>query len=388
MQRLKHLSRLAALAAALAALAWQPSQAADEVTVGALLPLSGVTGPNGQAVLDGMTMAADDINAKGGLLSRQIKVIAKDDESTPAIGVSRANELVADGVSAVMGGWNSTVTLAVQPILARAEIIDITAVAKADAVLDAGGNPYAIRINSSNSQDGNIVARYVLEKLGAKRVAFMTQNDTYGEGAQKVIETEMTKLGKPYEVVVTEKFPFKQMDFRVALTNVKSANPDAVIVINGSQSAGMPALIQQYVEAGITAQFVGSVGGLLDTVFPIAGAAVNGMVTADVYIPDLPPYSEIEANNAFVKAYEAKYGKKPQKMAALGYAAMQVWAKGVEKAGDFDRVKVAEAIRGHKIDGTIFGDVTFSEQGQMAAKLVLYKVTDYATGKLEPITLD
>ena len=67
---------------------------------------------------------AMQINAKGGLLGRKLVVVSKDDESTPAVGVSRANEMIAEKADVVIEGWNSPVTLAMQPILARAGVLD------------------------------------------------------------------------------------------------------------------------------------------------------------------------------------------------------------------------------------------------------------------------
>src|SRR6202012_4045609 len=122
-----------------------------------------------------------------------------------------------------------------------------------------------------------------------------------GNGAQQVIEEELKKLGKPWEKVVVEQFPFKQTDFRVSLANVKQAKPDAVVGINSAESSGMPALIQQYRQAGIEGTFVGAVGTILPTVYRIAGEAVTGVISADSYFAALPPFNAIPENLAFVE---------------------------------------------------------------------------------------
>ena len=101
-------------------------------------------------------------------MGRKITVIGKDDESTPAVGVTRANEMVAEKVAVVIEGWNSPVTLAMQPVLARADILDITAVSKADPILAGQVNPYAIRLNSSNGQDGAVIADILANHLGGQ----------------------------------------------------------------------------------------------------------------------------------------------------------------------------------------------------------------------------
>ncbi|MFO1082229.1 MAG: ABC transporter substrate-binding protein [Reyranellaceae bacterium] len=356
----------------------------EPIKIGAIFPLSGPAGPNGQQVVSAIRIAADMINAKGGVLGRKLVVIAKDDESTPAVGVTRANEMVAEKVALVIEGWNSPVTLAEQPVLARADILDITAVSKADPILSGQGNPFAIRINSSNGQDGAVIADILVNKLNAKRIGFLSQNDAYGNGAQAVIEAELAKLGKPFEKVVVEQFPFKQTDFRVSLANVKQAKPDAVVAINAAESSGMPALIQQYRQAGIEGTFVGAVGTILPTVFKIAGEATTGIVSADIYFPDLPPFDAIKENLEFVAAYrKAHNNEAPDKGAAMGATALEVWASAANATKSLDRKTVAEAIRGKTVSGTILGDLAFEPNGQAKHKATVFRVADGKTGKLE-----
>src|SRR6201747_695733 len=123
---------------------------AQDIKVGTIFPLSGGAGPDGQTVTNAVKLVAQQINDKGGLLGRKLVLISKDDESTPAVGVSRANEMIAEKADVVIEGWNSPVTLAMQPVLARAGVLDITAVSKSDLILSGEGNPLAIRINTSN----------------------------------------------------------------------------------------------------------------------------------------------------------------------------------------------------------------------------------------------
>lgn len=357
------------------------AQVAAPIKIGVILPLSGGAGPDGQSVLGGIKLVVDDLNKAGGLLGRKIEVLAKDDESTPAIGISRANELIGEKVDVVIEGWNSPVTLAMQPLLARANMLDITAVSKADPILAGQVNPYAIRINSSNVLDAQAISDYVVKSLKAKKIGFLTQNDTYGNGFQELVEADLKKLDPTTEVVITEKFPLKQTDFRVALTNIKQVEPDVVIVTNSSNSSGLPALVQQYHQAGVKSQMVGAVGIMLPTVFKIAGADANGAITADMYFADLPPFSGLAENQAFVAQHQAAYGKQPDKSAALGAIAVQAWAHAVKQTQSLDRKTVAEAIRGQTIPSTVIGDATFAPNGQLQPRYVVVKVSDGANGK-------
>jgi hypothetical protein len=148
-----------------------PAQAQNTIKVGTIFPLSGGAGPQGQHVTKAIETMAAMMNDAGGVLGRKLEIVSRDDESTPAVGVSRADELVSAGVSVVIEGWNSPVTLAMQPVLSRAGVLDITAISKADPILSGEGNPLAIRLNSSNSQDGAVVASYIANVAKAKPIA-------------------------------------------------------------------------------------------------------------------------------------------------------------------------------------------------------------------------
>jgi branched-chain amino acid transport system substrate-binding protein len=372
------------LAVALLAAFAAPAMAQD-IKVGTIFPLSGGAGPDGQTVTNAVKLVVDQINAKGGLLGRKLVVVSKDDESTPAVGVSRANEMIAEKADVVIEGWNSPVTLAMQPILARAGVLDITAVSKSDLILAGESNPYAIRINSSNGFDAEVIARYVVNTLKAKTVAFLTQNDVYGNGFQSAVEAEFKKLNFAGQIVTTEKFAFKDTDFRVQLTNLKTANPDAIIVTNSSNSSGLPAMVEQYRQADVKSAFVGAVGIMLTTVFKVAGDANNGIVSADIYFWDLPPFNGIAESNDFAAAFKKAYGANPDKSAALGAAAVQAWASAVEATKSLDRKTVADAIRGKTIKGTVFGDATFLPNGQLQPHYVVFKVVDGKNAKLEAL---
>ena len=184
---------------------------------------------------------------------------------------------------------------------------------------------------------------------------------------------------------MTEKFAFKDTDFRVQLTNLKAANPDAIIVTNASNSSGLPAMVEQYRQADLKSAFVGAVGIMLPTVFKVAGDANNGIVSADIYFWNLPPFNAIPENQSFVAAFKKAYGVEPDKSAALGAAALQVWARAVEATKSLDRKTVAEAIRGKTIKGTLFGDAQFLPNGQLQPRYVIFTVVDGKTAKLEAL---
>lgn len=370
---------LAALAAGLClgsmAQAQDKAPAGKPVKVGVIFPLSGGAGPQGQHVAWALEAVASLVNESGGVLGRPIELLVRDDESTPAVGVSRATELIGQGVDVIIEGWNSPVTLAMQPVINRAGILDITAISKADPILSGKGNAHAIRLNSSNEQDGLIIAQYIADK-GHKRVAFLTENGAYGEGAQASIEAGLKQLGHQYDAVAVERFPFEQADFRVALTNVASAKPDITIAINANEGLGMPALLQQATRSRLPGELVAAVGTVAPSVITVAGKGADGIIGADIYFPDVEPFASNPVNIAFVERTRKLHNYTPDKFMAIAATALQVWAKAVNELGTLEKVPVAERIRGGSFEDTILGDVVFEPNGQLKSRHYLFDVAD------------
>jgi branched-chain amino acid transport system substrate-binding protein len=372
MQALKRV--VTAMLGMLAVTVFAQAQAQNPIKVGIIFPLSGGAGPQGQHVTQAIQAMAALINESGGVMGRPIETVARDDESTPAVGVSRANELISAGVAVIIEGWNSPVTLAMQPVIHRAGVLDITAISKADPILSGEGNPLAIRLNSSNSQDGAVIADYIANRLKVKRVAFLTENDAYGNGAQTSIEDELKRLKSAYAKVAEEKFPFTQADFRVALTNVRAANPDVTVAINANEGLGMPALIRQARQSRLPGKLVAAVGTIAPSVIAVAGDSANGVIGADIYFPDVEPFASNEANKRFVAKTQQMFNYVPDKYMALGAASLQVWAKAVNEVKTFDKEPVAKRIRGGSFTGMIFGDASFEPNGQLQSKHYLFVV--------------
>lgn len=360
---------------ALASATFAGAAAAQPIKVGVIFPLSGGAGPQGQHLVKSIQSMAAMINEAGGVMGRQIVIEARDDESTPAVGVSRANELITAGVSVVIEGWNSPVTLAMQPVLSRAGVLDITAISKADPILSGEGNPLAVRLNSSNSQDGAVIADFIANRAKAKRIAFLTQNDAYGNGAQASIEAELKKLNWAYEKVAEEKFPFTQADFRIAMTNVVAAKPEITIAINASEGLGMPALIRQARQSRLQGQLVAAVGTIAPSVLAVAGDAANNLVGADIYFPDVEPFASNPVNKRYVAKVQEQHKMTPDKFMALGAASLQVWAMAANELKTLDREAIAKRMRGGTFKGTILGDMVFAPNGQLASRHYVFKVS-------------
>jgi branched-chain amino acid transport system substrate-binding protein len=246
--------------------------------IGVIVPLSGPSGPNGKEVLNAIQVEASAWNKAGGVDGRKIEVLSADDKSTPADGVTAANQLVGKHVDVVMGGWNSPVTLAIQPILVRAGVLNITTIPQSSAII-GGADPDAIRMNAGNTVGGYVAAEYLAEDLGAKKIGMMLENDAYGEDAGNFVEKN---LPSGVKVVTKQKFDVTSTDFRVAISNLKAESPDAVFSADASEASGQPALMKQLGQAGLDVPYFAGLGTVSQTVVDLAGSGSEGTYSADL----------------------------------------------------------------------------------------------------------
>lgn len=355
----------------------------DPLKVGVIVPLSGEAGPNGEHVLNGIEAQAALINAEGGVDGREIEILSRDDQSEPATGVSAATDLIEEEVDVVMGGWNSPVTLAIQPILVRDGVLNITSIPQNASILGEADET-AIRMNAGNAVGGYVAAHYMTEALGAESIATMLQNDAYGLDAGEFMESYL-----PDDVSIDrqELFEFSETDFRVPISNIMDSGVEALYSANAAESTGQPALMQQLEAANLDIPYFAGTGTVSDTVVEAAGDDSIDTISVDLYFADVEPWSSNPKNQAFIEQFTEDTGNPPDKFAALGAQSMDVWAQAVEEAGSADRQAVADVIQGGSFSETILGEVQFTEEGQQQFSMFAFEVNDGEVEVLDEIPI-
>jgi branched-chain amino acid transport system substrate-binding protein len=136
----------------------------------------------------------------------------------------------------------------------------------------------------------------------------------------------------------------------------------------------MPATIRQARQARLGGTFIAAVGTVAPSVIQVAGDAANGVISADIYFPDVEPFASNPVNARFVAKSQEMFKYTPDKFMALGATALQVWAMAVNELKTLDREAVAKRIRGGQFKGTVMGDVTFEPNGQLRSSHMLFDV--------------
>src|SRR5512137_659756 len=197
--RMTKLIMLLTILALMLAACGGPTPTKGEVTVYVAAPLSGFQANGGQTVLGGARLAADEVNKSGGLLGYKVVVVAKDDESSDDTAVAVANDVVADvkagkRVLGVIGHYNSGQTIATMDIYKNLPIVIITPTSS-EATLTQKGYKNFFRVNANDNTQASVDAAYLVNKLGAKKVAIVHNDDPYGIGLGKLLSDQLGKLG-------------------------------------------------------------------------------------------------------------------------------------------------------------------------------------------------
>ena len=221
---------------AAAGLAIGPALAADPVKIGHVAALSGGSAQSGEAITRGLTIAIDEINAKGGVLGgRKLELVQRDDESTPPKGLTAARELVfKEKVAVIFGGIDSPVALAMVPLLNKEKVPHMAVWAAGTGITRNGANPnYIFRVSAVDVLVDVKLLQYASEKFGAKKAGLILINNPWGESNEKGL-IEAVKTNTAIQIAGVEKFENSDVDLVPQLTRLREKGADVLILVGNA----------------------------------------------------------------------------------------------------------------------------------------------------------
>jgi len=352
-----------------------------DIKVGAYLALSGPQATFGQSTRKAIELAADEINAAGGIGSKQITLIVKDDRSRKEDAASCVRMLIdQDKVDAILGEVASSNSLAAAPLCQEAGVPMITPSSTNPRVTQVGDCIF--RVCFIDDFQGEVMARFVRNTLQAQKAAILTDlaND-YSVGLGKRFREVFTELGGQI-VAGDTSYAEGDKDFSGPLTKIAAADPDVLFVPGYYTDVALVA--KQAKTHGLRATICGGDGYDSPKLVELAGEAANGLYFSDHCWKGDP--SPTVRN--FYQAYQAKHGAEPDALAALGYDAMYVLAHAFARAGSTDKAAVRDALAGTREFAGVTG--TFSIDAQRNAKkaAVVLTIKDGAQALAETIPAD
>jgi len=351
----------------------------EEFKLGFMSSLSGTFAAVAETQKQGVLLAVDQINKRGGLNMPWGKVkvtaIVKDDEAKLDIGVRRFREMVDAGINAIVGTvWNPMAAA----INEECKVTPIPYIAACVPALDSfkKGNPAkgTFSVAFTPWSIGYLGGAAAINKLGKKKIFFLSRADSWGSTMYEGLQAAVKEYGG--EIVGFAEVPKGNVDFTSVINKAIAAKPD---IFMAAQFAGDAiACFKQAYDMGL--YDVCTVFNMWITNVVAAGIpenALDGLYALTYYYYDLEGFEDKDATErakAYTKDYMAMWNTPPDSYATIAYVAAQLLFQAVEKAGTFDNDAVAKVLSESKDLECVKGKVYFRPDHEMVAKYLAYIV--------------
>jgi branched-chain amino acid transport system substrate-binding protein len=364
--------RMSLFAAALAAGLGMtgPATAQSTVYIPAILELSGAGAVSGTNFRDGMLMAVDEINAKGGILGRKIETQLLDTQSDAGTSRAQVQRVLDNKPYVIFGPVFSGSVLVAMLLTQQAEIPEI--VGGEAAAITQRNNPYVFRTSFGQQFSMPKIANYIRDGIKAKTVAVLWVNNDFGKGGRDNFIREMT--ARNIKVVADVSTESGQADFSADVVKIKGANADAIFVYTNEEESAR--FLREARKQGIKAPLIGETTLLGQKVIELAGDAANGVrghvgLTVDAPIP---------AVKEFAERFKKRFNYVCDHNGIKGYTAVYFVKHVTEKMGKLDSKGFAAAAHGITItpaqEPGILMEATWDKNGDIDRESFLGEVVN------------
>ena len=334
--------------------------AQDMIKIGVNEPLTGAVAASGNYVTDGARLAAEEINASGGVLGKKVELIIEDNKSNPKEAVAAAEKLIVkDKVTVMMGAWSSTYTLAVMPKLMEYGVPMVVETSSSGKITTSG-NPWIFRISPTSEMEAKAFGDRA-DKLGISKANFLAVNNDWGRGAAD--EFARVLKGKGIDVGVMETMDAKATDISAQLASIKAAGGDTLFVTTGVEQLTL--VLKQANEQQLDTRIISTGGSSSpDQLIEQAGSAADGSQHILFFAPWFP---ETAPNPEVAQKFVDAWNKKGHNFAGLtegfrGYDGIMTIKAGIEAAGSTESDAIRKALWDVQVKG-VNGNIAFIKQG-------------------------
>ena len=334
--------------------------AEEMIKIGVNEPLTGAVAASGNYVTDGARIAAEEINASGGIMGKKVELVIEDNKSNPKEAAAAAEKLIVkDKVPVMMGAWSSTYTLAVMPKLMEYGVPMVVETSSSGKITTSG-NPWIFRISPTSEMEAKAFGGK-MEQFGIKKANFLVVNNDWGRGAAEQFAGVLKDKG--IDIGVTETMDAKATDLSAQLAAIKGAGGDTLFVTTGVEQLTL--VLKQAKEQQLDARIITTGGSSSpDQLVEQAGSAADGSHHILFFAPWFP---ETAPNPDVAKKFVEEWNKQGYNFAGLtegfrGYDGIMTIKAGIEAAGSTESEAIRKALWDVQVKG-VNGNIAFVKQG-------------------------
>ena len=351
------MSGIKSLVVAAALVAWSGLAAAQDIPIAVVGPITGQDAAFGEQMKRGAEMAVKDINAKGGVLGKKLRLLIGDDACDPKQAVAVANQMANDGVVFVAGHFCSGASIPASSVYNENGILQITPASTNPLLTDeAAKNGWTniFRTCGRDDAQGRVAGTYLAEHFKGKPIAIVQDKTAYGKGLADETKKALNAAG--VTEAMYESVNQGDKDFSALISKMKQANVAAIFYGGYFTEAGL--LIRQAKEQGLDAVLMGGDALASEEYWKITGD--TGQKTLMTFSPD--PRNMPTAKSA-VAEFKAQ-GYDPEGYTLYTYAAIEVFAEAAKKANSVKVDDLAKTMRANRFD-TVIGTIGFNAKGDV-----------------------
>ena len=352
-----------------------PDDKTRPLKIGIVTTLTGEKALTGQYSRNGILMAVEEINSKGGVNGRKLDVIFEDDGGNDSGAVNGFNKLVNSGADVIIGSIYSTMDLAISPSIKKAEIPTLVLGSSNDIAKQK--NPWMFQTRTPDAVSAVALAKFAAINLKLKKVAILHDSDNFASGAAAVAKKTLEDLKVP--PVLIESYNTGDKDFTPQLAKIRASGADGILAWAQMVEAGL--VMKQKKSLDIKVPLVGSNSYVTKIAIDLAKDNAEGVYSLADYVHTNP----LPKTQEFAKKYKEKYNLETEFNSAMNYDAISLIAEAFKKAGTTDKNAMRQALASIKDYVGVATTYTFDENNVGGTSVCIVQVKKGAPQIIEVV---
>lgn len=322
--------------------------AADPITLGLNYPRTGPYKEEGLAQMRGALLAIDELNARGGVLGRPLRLLSRDTASRPEKAVANVDRLVDNGAIMLFGGVSSAVAIAASQRARERGVLYFGTITYSNDTTGKDGHRYIFRESNNAWMSGKVLGHYLSEALPDKNYFYVTADYTWGHSSEESLRRHTGSEDGGRHPGVKVPFPGARLaDFRAALQQAAASEAQILaLVLFGDDLVRAMRIVD---DMGLGKRMQVVVPNLTQSMIEQAGPGImQGVIGTEHWTWRVPELEQSQRGQAFVEAFRERYELYPSSSAASAYSIVQQWADAAERARSLNGEALIKALEGHR----------------------------------------